>query len=83
MISSERLLDEQRLSGALDFAGETSVPFGRHASDTTREDAALFGDELLEQLRVLKVHSVHIDINAAAGEGAVEPPTRAGRGTAR
>src|SRR5260221_8936449 len=50
-----RLFNEKHVTGALDFLGQLAVHLRGHAGDAAREDASLFGQELLEHLGVFEV----------------------------
>ena len=59
-----RVFDEQDVAGPLDFGRELAMHLGGHAGDAARKDAALFGEEFLEQLDIFKVEGFGVDINA-------------------
>lgn len=62
-----RLPHEQRLTGALDLAGDLPVEVGRHAGDATGQDLAALGHEALEKIGILEVDQIDRDVDPAAG----------------
>src|SRR5689334_19390077 len=58
-----KLLHQQHLTRALDGAVQAALIMRREASVLTRQDAALVGHELTQQIRVLEIERVHREVN--------------------
>ena len=75
------LFHQQHLSRAFDGAVKPALVMGWQAGIFPRQDSACVGDELFEQVDVLKIQRVHGEINFRLGPGRARfhrpSPTRA------
>jgi hypothetical protein len=70
----EHLLHQENRTRPLDFAGDLPMEMCWHASDPSRQNLAAFGDEFLEQIRILVIDGFGCNIDPAARHNAVCPP---------
>jgi hypothetical protein len=66
-----RLVHQQCLTGALDFAGDFPVVVRWHPCEAAGQNLAILSDESLEEVGVLPVDGLEGDVHAAARHRAV------------
>ncbi len=64
-------LHQKHGTAALDLAGDAAMQVRGHSSHTTWQNFAIFGDELLQKVRVFVINGLDRDIDPAAGHDAV------------
>ena len=65
------LFHQEHGAGTFDLASDLAMESGGHACDATWKDFPAFGDEALEQIRVLVIDRLDVDIDSAARHRAV------------
>ena len=65
------LFHQEHGAGTFDLAGDLAMESSGHACDATWKDLPAFGDEALEQIRVLVIDRLDVDIDSAARHRAV------------
>ena len=65
------LFHQEHGAGTFDLAGDLAMESSGHTCDATWKDLPAFGDEALEQIRVLVIDRLDVDIDSAARHRAV------------